>query len=181
MWNADEYARTLDFAATAHASQKVPGSGFPYVVHVVKVAAEVMRAYAERPDFDARLAVTCALLHDCVEDAGVTHAVLSQRFGLDVANGVAALTKDATIEKARRMEDSLSRLLAQPTSVQLVKLADRITNLEEPPPDWTAAKRSAYRDEAKRILEVLGGANDWLARRLESRLGAYARFLDPTA
>lgn len=181
MWNADEYASALDFAARSHAAQQVPGSGFPYVVHVVKVAAEVMRAYAERADFDARLAVTCALLHDCVEDAGVTHEELTRRFGLEVANGVGALTKDARLEKALRMEDSLARLRSQPGAVQLVKLADRITNLEEPPPDWTADKRRRYRDEARRILEVLGASNDWLARRLEARIGAYARFLGPGA
>jgi hypothetical protein len=39
-WNQDEFKRALDFAARAHGEQKVPGSGFPYLVHLTKVATE---------------------------------------------------------------------------------------------------------------------------------------------
>ena len=36
------YKRAIDFAASAHGAQTIPGSGFPYVVHVAKVAMEVI-------------------------------------------------------------------------------------------------------------------------------------------
>lgn len=178
MWNADRFASTLDFATKAHGEQKVPGSGQPYVVHVVKVAAEVLHAWASTRDFDVELAVTCALLHDSMEDAGVTHQQLVERFGLAVADGVQALTKDEALEKSQRMADSLRRLQQQPRAVQLVKLADRITNLEEPPSYWTKEKRLAYRDEARLIHEALGSAHAGLAERLEARRQAYLRFCE---
>lgn len=176
MWSADHFASTLDFATKAHGEQKVPGTGQPYVVHVVKVAAEVLRAWAETRDFDVELAVTCALLHDCVEDAGVTHRQLVERFGVAVADGVLALTKDEQVEKSQRMADSLRRLQGQPKAVQLVKLADRITNLEEPPSHWSKEKRLAYREEAKLIHEALASSHAGLAGRLEARRQAYLRF-----
>ncbi|MBL8923577.1 MAG: bifunctional (p)ppGpp synthetase/guanosine-3',5'-bis(diphosphate) 3'-pyrophosphohydrolase [Myxococcaceae bacterium] len=178
MWNQDQLARTLDFAAKAHGDQRVPGSGAPYVVHLVKVATEVLRAFAETRDFDVDLAVTCALLHDSVEDAGVAPEVLAKEFGVAVAAGVSALTKDDALEKPLRMADSLKRLAVQPREVQLVKLADRVTNLEPPPPHWTRARRLAYRDEARLILDALGAAHGPLARRLGERIEAYQRFFD---
>ncbi|MBE2252506.1 MAG: bifunctional (p)ppGpp synthetase/guanosine-3',5'-bis(diphosphate) 3'-pyrophosphohydrolase [Myxococcus sp.] len=176
MWNQDAFARTLDFAVKAHGAQKVPGSDAPYVVHLVKVASEVLRAWAESRDFDVDLAVTCALLHDSMEDAGVEPRALLAAFGKAVADGVQALTKDERLPKADRMADSLRRLAAQPRDVQLVKLADRITNLEEPPAHWPKEKRLAYREEAKLILDALGAAHEGLAARLEARRQAYLRF-----
>ncbi len=176
MWNQDSFARTLDFAVKVHGDQKVPGSGAPYVVHLVKVASEVLRAWAESRDFDVDLAVTCALLHDSMEDAGVTREVLVQRFGAAVADGVQALTKDERLEKKAQMGDSLRRLQAQPREVQLVKLADRIANLEQPPEHWSPQKRAAYRDEAKVIHDGVGSAHAGLAARLEARRQAYLAF-----
>lgn len=176
MWNPDRFASTLDFAATVHGDQKITGSGRPYVVHLVKVAAEVLNAWAESRDFDVELAVTCALLHDSMEDAGVTREQLAARFGEAVASGVQALTKDHQLEKSARMGDSLRRLQAQPRAVQVVKLADRITNLEPPPSTWSKEKRLAYREEARLIGEALGSAHPGLAARLEARRHAYVQY-----
>lgn len=172
MWNQDLLTRALDFAARAHGDQQVPGSGLPYVVHVTKVAAEVLRACAESRA-DADLALACALLHDTLEDAGVSHPRLAQEFGAAVADGVRALTKDEGLPKADRMADSLRRIREQPREVWMVKLGDRITNLEPPPPQWTLEKRRAYRDEARQILEALRGASPWLEARLAGRISAY--------
>jgi len=176
MWNADLFVRALDFAARAHGEQKVPGTGFPYVVHVTKVAAEVLRACVETPGLDADLALACALLHDSVEDAGVTRDELAKHFGPEVAAGVAALTKDETLPKEQRMADSLARIRQQPREVWLVKLADRVTNLEEPPHDWSREKRLAYQAEARAIHAALAEAHAGLGARLEARIEDYSRF-----
>ena len=163
MWDADAYKRALDFAAKAHGKQAVPGSGFPYVVHLAKVAADVMRACVDEPRADATLAVTCALLHDSMEDAGVTKAQLAAPFGERVADGVDALTKRESVPKAERMHDSLARIASAPPEIAMVKLADRITNLEPAPPHWRAEKRHAYREgeadprRARRTLRIARG------------------------
>ncbi|MBL8953660.1 MAG: bifunctional (p)ppGpp synthetase/guanosine-3',5'-bis(diphosphate) 3'-pyrophosphohydrolase [Myxococcaceae bacterium] len=174
MWDPDAYKRALDFAAKAHGAQTVPGGGFPYVVHLTKVAAEVMRACAEDEGLDATLAVTCALLHDSVEDAGVSREQLVGAFGAKVADGVEALTKRESVPKPERMLDSLARIAAQPREIAIVKLADRITNLEPAPPQWSAEKRAAYREEAKQILDALQGRCAWLEARLAQKIAEYA-------
>ena len=173
MWDPDAYKRALDFAAKAHGAQTVPGSGLPYVVHLAKVAAEVMHACAGETAVDATLAVCCALLHDTIEDAGVTRAQIAAAFGEPVAAGVDALTKRDALPKEERMRDSLARIARQPREVAMVKLADRITNLEPAPPHWSADKRRAYRDEARVILEALAGACESLSTRLAHKIAAY--------
>lgn len=171
-WDQDLFKRTLDFAAKAHGTQQVPGSGFPYVVHLVKVATEVLRA--ADGSFDVDFAMQCALLHDSVEDAGVEVALLRTEFGARVAEGVSALTKDEAVAKAERMADSLRRIRAQPREVWVVKLADRITNLEPAPAHWSAEKRAAYLAEAKVIHDALGEAHPGLAARMREKMKVYA-------
>lgn len=170
-WDQDLFKRTLDFAARAHGDQQVPGSGFPYVVHLVKVASEVLNV--ADGTFDVNFAMQCALLHDCVEDAGVTVAALREEFGVQVGEGVKALTKDDAVPKPDRMADALRRIRQQPREVWMVKLADRITNLEPAPPSWTAEKRAAYRAEAQLIVDALGEAHAGLAARLRKKIAEY--------
>ncbi|MEM8891118.1 MAG: bifunctional (p)ppGpp synthetase/guanosine-3',5'-bis(diphosphate) 3'-pyrophosphohydrolase, partial [Bacteroidota bacterium] len=52
----------------------------------------------------------------------------------------------------------------------IVKLADRITNLQGPPYHWSKEKAASYREEAKLILDSLKGKNAYL----ESRLAAFS-------
>lgn len=174
-----EYTRALLFAARAHAGQTVPGSTLPYLTHVVTVAAEVIAALTVERFEHPNLAVLCALLHDTVEDTDVTREQVAAEFGEAVAAGVMALSKDSKLPKAERMPDSLTRIKAQPREVWAVKLADRITNLSEPPHYWRADKRARYRDEAGRIRAALGDASPYLAARIADRIDAYGRFIEP--
>ncbi|MEQ1571775.1 MAG: HD domain-containing protein [Myxococcota bacterium] len=166
------YVEVLEFAAVAHGAGTTP-KGLPYVVHLSAVAMEVMLALRHESGRDEDLAVSCALLHDTVEDTAVTVQALAERFGPAVAAGVAALSKDPSLPKPDRMADSLARILRQPPEIAMVKLADRVTNLAPPPPSWTAAKIEAYREEGGRILGALGHVSPWLAGRLTDRLARY--------
>lgn len=71
------------------------------------------------------------------------------------------------------MADSLARIRQQPLAVSMVKLADRITNLQPPPAHWDAAKIADYRAEAGTILEALDDADGWLAARLRGKIEGY--------
>jgi (p)ppGpp synthase/HD superfamily hydrolase len=173
MFSQDLYKRALDFAARAHGSQQVPGSGFPYVVHLTKVAMEATAACIADPSLDADLVIPCALLHDSMEDAGVTCDQLAAAFGERIASGVQALTKNSTLPKASRMPDALARIRQQPREIWVVKLADRITNLEPAPPDWSPDKRRAYLEEARVIHSALAEASAFLARRLAEKMTSY--------
>ncbi|MBM4281082.1 MAG: bifunctional (p)ppGpp synthetase/guanosine-3',5'-bis(diphosphate) 3'-pyrophosphohydrolase [Deltaproteobacteria bacterium] len=176
MWNPDRYKEALTFAATRHGDQREPGHGLPYVVHLCKVAMEVQRAAVDDASFDVDLAVTAALLHDVVEDTATTRGEVASHFGDAVAKAVAALTKDASLPKEQRMLDSLARIRAEPKAVWVVKVADRITNLEEPPSSWSIDKRRAYHAEAATIRDHLRGALASLEARFEHKIAAYARW-----
>lgn len=176
MWDQDQFKAALDFAARAHGPQAVPGSGFPYVVHVVKVATEVLQACTVEPGHDVALAMVVALLHDTVEDCGTSRDELKRTFGEKVARGVLALSKDDRLAKADRMADSLQRIGWESPEIAMVKLGDRITNLEPPPPHWPAEKRRAYLAEARAIHAALGSASPYLAARLAQKMEAYAAF-----
>jgi len=175
-FSPDLYLKALHFAADAHGAQTVPGSTRPYLVHVCSVAAEVIAALEveahDRPD----LAVTCALLHDVAEDTPVGLDRIEAEFGADVAAGVSALTKDSSKPKDEQMADSLARIRTQPREIWMVKLADRITNLQPPPAHWPAEKCARYRVEAEKILLALGEASDVLSGRFRHRLAEYQRF-----
>ena len=173
MYSPDRYVEAMRFAAAKHNDQKEPGENLPYLVHVVAVANEVILGLMQTKVADPDLAVTCALLHDTVEDTGTSLDEIRQRFGDAVAAGVSALTKNDKLPKPEQMPDSLRRIREQPPEIAIVKLADRITNLASPPHYWSKEKCAAYRVEAGVIADTLGYASAALEARLRARMEAY--------
>ncbi|MBI4817277.1 MAG: bifunctional (p)ppGpp synthetase/guanosine-3',5'-bis(diphosphate) 3'-pyrophosphohydrolase [Deltaproteobacteria bacterium] len=173
VWSPDKFVAALKFAGVKHSGQRVPDSELPYVVHVTMVASEVMSALTQESFGEPDLAVQCALLHDCLEDTETSADELGRAFGDLVLAGVQALTKDTSLPKSERMPDSLRRIQAQPREVRIVKLADRITNLQPPPRSWDRDKRIAYRGEAGVILDALGAASPYLAERMRQKITDY--------
>ena len=177
LWSQDAYIQAYRFAAEAHRGQLVPGTEIPYLMHISLVCMEVTTALHAGSADNPTLAVQCALLHDVIEDTPATFEAVRAAFGPGVAAGVLALTKDKRLEKPAQMQDSLRRIRQQPREVWMVKLADRITNLQPPPATWTAAKISAYQAEARQILDALGSASPLLAARLEQKINTYGNFV----
>lgn len=175
-WSQDKYIAALRFATAAHIGQIITGSNAPYVVHAAQVAMEVMAAlsveHIDAPD----LAVQCALLHDVIEDTPTPVAVIEREFGLAVATGVSALSKDPALHKLDAMRDSLARIVKEPHAVWMVKLGDRISNLMPPPAHWDAARCAAYQTEARLILDTLAPASPLLAARLAAKIENYTQY-----
>ena len=179
MFSQENYIEVLNFAALAHGEQKTP-KGLPYIAHITCVAMEVINA-CEKSQLEQNktdLAISCALLHDVIEDTNITYDEIYVKFGDKIANGVEALTKDKTKStKQEQMKDSLERLLAQPYEIQMVKLADRITNLGIPPKHWDSEKMKKYQEEASLILSCLKNSNVYLAKRLEGKIEEYKKYI----
>lgn len=149
------------------------GGDLPYLLHLTLVHMEVLAALASEPEIDADLALTCAALHDVLEDTSVSPAELLRRFGHAVLAGVQALSKDHALPPDLRLTDSLDRIRRQPREIWMVKMADRITNLQPPPLSWSPAKVAAYREDARSILDALGDASPFLAARLAAKIRDY--------
>lgn len=179
LWSPDTYLRACRFAATAHQGLLVPGTPLPYLLHVSQVCAEVMAALALEDGRDGDLAVQCALLHDVVEDTPLSQADVAREFGAAVAAGVLALSKSPALPAAEQMADSLERIRRQPPEVWMVKLADRVVNLGEPPSSWPLERRQRYRAEGQQIYDALAAASPALAARLSARIAGYERFFAP--
>ncbi len=175
-WSQDVYIKALLFAANAHNSQKVPGTELPYLTHLTMVSMEVTAALAVEEGLDGNLAILCALLHDVLEDTSVAYEALLEIFGETVTNGVQALTKHDGLPKHEKMADSLARIQQQPREVWMVKLADRITNLQPPPNHWTTEKMQSYQQEAQQIYAALHGASPFLATRLQQKIDNYDQY-----
>ncbi len=117
-----------DLAARAHAGQQ-RRSGEPYVTHPVAVAQIVAELGLDAPT------VAAALLHDAVEDTGVTVAVLEEEFGPIVARVVDGVTKLDRLQfdsKEAQQAATIRKMLvamANDWRVLLIKLADRLHNM----------------------------------------------------
>ncbi|AJC22735.1 RelA/SpoT family protein [Pandoraea pulmonicola] len=118
----------FQFSDEAHLGQ-YRQSGQPYITHPVAVA-EICAEWK----LDAQ-SIMAALLHDVMEDQGVTKAELAERFGPKVAELVDGLSKLDKMEFRSREEaqaESFRKMLlamARDVRVILVKLADRLHNM----------------------------------------------------
>ena len=90
----NDILKAAHFAAEKHAGQRRKGAAAePYINHLLEVAELASGAI---PEPDTNL-VIAALLHDTIEDAGVTKEQLLQVFGSDVADVVLEVTDDKTL------------------------------------------------------------------------------------
>ena len=120
--------RAYRYADEAHLGQ-LRNSGEPYITHPIAVAVQCTEW-----KLDAQ-ALMAALLHDAMEDCGVTKIDLIERFGAPVAELVDGLTKLDKLQFHTREEnqaESFRKMLlamARDVRVILIKLADRTHNM----------------------------------------------------
>lgn len=120
------FEEALIFATHLHASQLRKDTEIPYIAHLLSVASLVITHGGNEDEAIA------ALLHDSIEDQGVTAASLETRFGKTVADIVEACTDADVTPKPpwrARKEKYLSHLAAASPSVKLVAAADKLDNL----------------------------------------------------
>ncbi len=137
------------FADEAHLGQ-LRSSGEPYITHPIAVAAQCAEW-----KLDAQ-ALMAALLHDAMEDCGVTKADLIDRFDPSVAELVDGLTKLDKLQFDTREEnqaESFRKMLlamARDVRVILIKLADRTHNMRT----MADMPRSKWRRISSETLDI---------------------------
>ena len=120
--------RAYLFAEQAHDGQ-LRRSGEAYVTHPLAVANILadMRMDAQ--------SLAAAMLHDVIEDTGISKEALGQQFGDTVAELIDGVSKLSQIEFASKAEaqaenfQKMALAMAKDIRVILVKLADRIHNM----------------------------------------------------
>ncbi len=148
------------FGDEAHLGQ-FRSSGEPYISHPIAVA-EICAGW--KLDADSLMA---ALLHDTVEDTGVSTVDVHERFGAQVAalvDGLSKLDKVQFASREQHQAESFRKMLlamARDARVILIKLADRLHNLRT----LDAVPLAKRRRVAIETLEVYAP--------IASRLGLY--------
>ncbi len=137
------------FADEAHLGQ-FRASGEPYITHPIAVAG-----LCAEWKLDAQ-AIMAALMHDAMEDCGITKVELIERFGAPTADLVDGLTKLDKLRFSTREEsqaESFRKMLLAMTRdvrVILVKLADRLHNMRT----MDAVERPKQQRIAAETLEI---------------------------
>jgi (p)ppGpp synthase/HD superfamily hydrolase len=127
--DSDRLSLAFFVARSAHAGQTRGGGGRPYLDHPVQVA-ELLREKGA-----SEHTIAAGLLHDVVEDSGLTVGDVVESFGVEVGELVAALTEDPRIadweERKAAMRHEVSK--AGPEAAAIYA-ADKLANLH----DWRA-------------------------------------------
>jgi GTP diphosphokinase / guanosine-3',5'-bis(diphosphate) 3'-diphosphatase len=141
--------RAYERAAAAHRGQSRK-SGEPYITHPVAVAKIVAELGLDD------ITIAAALLHDAVEDTGVSVADVETDFGAEVAEIVDGVTKldrlnfdSKEAQQAATMRKMLVAM-AKDLRVLIIKLADRLHNMR------TVAAMPAWKQErtARETLDI---------------------------
>ena len=123
-----QVVRAYYFAEKAHEGQ-YRRSGDPYITHPLAVANILVDMHM---DYASLMA---AMLHDVIEDTGVSKEQLAEAFSEEVAELVDGVSKIAQIKfesKAEQQAENLRKMMLAMTRdirVILVKLADRLHNM----------------------------------------------------
>ena len=161
-------ARALDYAAKKHVGQRRKGEAKePYVNHL----AEVAHLLAEATGGDDTNLVVAGLLHDCIEDQGVTYEELVELFGDDVADLVRDVTDDKTLLKAERKRLQVERAPHKSDRAKMLKIADKTSNLRamvvSPPSGWDAQRKRDYFMWAQAVVAGCRGVNAFLEAKFD--------------
>lgn len=123
-----EIKKAYNYAANAHREQR-RFSGEPFIVHPLETAKILAELELDQET------IIAGLLHDVVEDTGISLEDIKEQFGGEVALLVDGATKLSRIEFKSKEEQQVENLrkmflaMAKDIRVILIKLADRLHNL----------------------------------------------------
>jgi hypothetical protein len=141
-------------AHSAHAGQTRGGHGRPYLDHPIQVAETLEEQGYPEPS------VVAGLLHDVVEDSGLTVGDVVESFGVEVGELVGALTEDPSISDWEERKLALREEVAEAgPQAAAIYAADKLANLH----DW----RAVYAEVGENAVEY------FKAPTLDARIRAW--------
>lgn len=169
-----KYDEALAFATEKHKDQKRKYTDEPYIIHPIEVANIIWEATR---DINMRCA---AVLHDVVEDCGVSILEVEAKFGTDVADLVFWLTDVSRPEdgtRAVRKLIDLKHTAAALPRAKTIKLADFLSNMKNLV-DLDPKFAKVYAKEKRALLpHLIGGDRELYVRasallqQVEDKLG----------
>jgi GTP pyrophosphokinase len=133
-YTLEDYKRSQSFAQQAHA-YKLASSDANYYKHHLEDVCEVLQRFGfdpethSDPDFCNLLRIA-GQLHDVLEDTPIDYSVLEKEFSTEVAKLVFAVTDEGGSNRIERKERTYPKIKSYGTPAIILKLADRIANVE---------------------------------------------------
>lgn len=170
------------FAACAHDGMLRKGTNVPYIVHPAEVAA-IASTLTDDPEI-----LAAAVLHDVIEDCGVSGQELAQRFGARVAELVLSETQercgDPCMTWETRKRSAIEQIARGSRASKIIALSDKLSNMRAIRRDFERdgertfarfhqndKRRHAwyYRSCAALLKDELGDTDAW--RELNEHIG----------
>ena len=124
----------IEFATKAHEGQFRKGTRRPYIVHPIEVADIVSTMTKDEE------VICAAVLHDTIEDCKrVTREVIAENFSERVASLVAQESADKSKSWMERKGSTIERIRTASFEVQMIGLADKLSNMRDIDRDYPAA------------------------------------------
>ena len=116
----------IAFAQEQHSSQQRAADGAPFLLHPLEVASMLKRSrYRDH-------VVAAAVLHDVLEDTDAERSDLRARFGPEVAELVALVSDDPTVDdEEQRKDDVRERVRRAGGDALVVYAADKVSKVRE--------------------------------------------------
>jgi len=148
--------------ARAHQHQVRKDGRTPYAAHPSRVALIIATLFGCTDE----VVLAAAFLHDVIEDADVDYDDILERFGPDVADLCAAMTKDMRLVEEKREPAYDEQLAAASWQARLIKLADVFDNLSDVTNDLARQKLFG---KADRVLALTAGDPELKEARVQLR------------
>ncbi len=172
----DHLDQAMAYALACHQGQTRP-NGEPYAEHLLEVLEILVVGAGVRDDE----VLVAALLHDVVEDTSSSLEDVGARFGPEVADLVQWLTKPepgSGQKESDARQAYLARLRGAPEPALVVKLADRLSNVQRLDTHPRPAKRASYYRETVDHFLPLSERHPWFSREFTRWKEAF-RDLEP--
>ncbi|MBK8337388.1 MAG: bifunctional (p)ppGpp synthetase/guanosine-3',5'-bis(diphosphate) 3'-pyrophosphohydrolase [Sterolibacteriaceae bacterium] len=169
------FVKAVAFAADKHRNQRrKDADASPYINHPIALA-NVLANEGGVTD----VAVLCAaVLHDTIEDTETTSEELTAIFGSQITAIVLDVTDDKSLDKNVRKQHQIEHAPHISKEAKLVKLADKICNLQDilasPPADWSSERKQGYFDWAAKVVAGVRGVHPELEAAFDRLLSRHA-------
>ena len=143
--------KAMRFATKAHEGQVRKGTSRPYIVHPIEVGDIVSTMTKDEE------VISAAILHDTIEDCkGVTRDVLKEEFSERVASLVAQESEDKSKTWRERKGTTIQRIRTAQREVQMIGLADKLSNMREIDRDYPVAGEELWNRFRMKDKNIIG-------------------------
>ena len=122
--------KAVEFASKSHEGQFRKGTSIPYISHPLEAAV-----IASLMTDDEEL-ICATVLHDVVEDAGVSESQLIELFNTRIASLVVLESEDKSKSWQERKATTIQRVKTAELDIKIMTLADKLSNMRSTARDY---------------------------------------------